>query len=170
MLCSAVRWSRNPRFPMLTLLASAEIRLMPDKTLFVQLAIFLVVAIALNYLVFKPVLKILNLRYSKTKGDKAKIEDLTVKADALIKEYEAKMKQAKVESLQMKEAIRREGESQGQKIVHESKQAALTQIEKIKEEIAFEGKRAAASLEEQAKNLSKELAQKVLGRPIDKIH
>ncbi|MDZ4224542.1 MAG: ATP synthase F0 subunit B, partial [bacterium] len=117
-----------------------------------------------------PVLKILNLRHAKTKGDRAKIEDLTVKTDALIKEYETKIKQAKIEALQMKEAIRREGEAQGQKIVHESKQAALTQIEKIKSEIAFEGKKATASLEEQAKNLSRELAQKVLGRTIDKMH
>lgn len=151
---------------MLSLLVNTEIRLMPDKTIFVQMAIFLVVAVALNYLVFKPVLKILNLRYAKTKGDKAKIEDLTVKTDALIKEYETKIKQAKIEALQMKEAIRREGAEQGQKIVHESKQAALTQIEKIKSEITLEGKRAAGELEEQAKNLGKELAQKVLGRPV----
>lgn len=154
---------------MLSLLAN-EIQLMPDKTIFFQLAIFIVVAISLNHFVFKPILKILNLRYAKTKGDKGKIESLIAKTDALVKEYEGKMRQAKLEGMQIKEGIRREGDEQGQKIVHEAKQASLAQIGKIKNEIAEEGKKAALNLEEQAKTLSKELAQKVLGREINKIH
>ncbi len=155
---------------MLSLLAATEIRLMPDKTLFIQLGIFLVVAFCLNHLVFKPVLKIINLRYAKTKGDRHKIEELTQKTAVFVKEYETKIKEAKLEGLKAKEAIRREGENQGHKIIHEAKQLSLTQIEKIKNEIQTESRQAASALEEQAKIISQELAQKVLGRPIDKLH
>lgn len=149
------------------MLLSAEIQLLPDKTFFLQLVLFLVVAVSLNHFVFKPVLKILNLRKMRTKGDRAKIEELMTKTQNLIKEYEAKMKEAKIEGVKIKEAIRREGEGQGQKIVHEAKQASLEQIEKIKQEIEMESKKASEQLEQQAKTLGKDMAEKILGRPIN---
>ena len=140
---------------------------MPDKTLFFQLGIFFIVALSLNHFVFKPVLKILNLRKSRTKGDKARIEELTAKTENLIKEYETKLKEAKLEGMKVKDSIRREGEEQGHKIVHEAKQASLAQIGKIKDEIAMESQRATAQLKTHAETLGKELAEKVLGRSLN---
>ena len=149
------------------MLLSSEIQLMPDKTFFIQLGIFLVVAVCLNYLVFKPVLKIIQLRKSKTEGDRKKIHTIAEKTEQLMKEYEAKMETAKKEAFKLKESLKREGEEQGQKVIHEAKQASLTQIDQIKKEIAVSSDRALKDLEEQSKTLGKNLAEKVLGRPIN---
>jgi len=146
---------------------AAEIQLLPDYTLFFQLGIFLLVAFSLSHFVFKPVLKIVKLRRSKTEGDRLKIQELNQKTESLMKEYEEKIKVAKQEAFQIKESIRREGEEQGQRMIHEAKQASLSQIEKAKKEIAAASQLATDQLESQARTLGKSLAEKVLGRPLN---
>lgn len=148
------------------MLLSTEIQLFPDRTLFIQLGIFLAVVFCLNHFVFQPVLKILRLRRAKTEGDRKKITEIVQKTEQLMKEYEAKMQEAKKEAFQIKEGIRREGREQGLNIVQEARQASLTQIEKIKKEIAGAATQATAQLESQAEVLSRQIAEKVLGRPL----
>ncbi|OGQ05912.1 MAG: hypothetical protein A3F82_05730 [Deltaproteobacteria bacterium RIFCSPLOWO2_12_FULL_44_12] len=149
---------------------AAEIQLFPDKTIFIQLSIFLVVLLTLTHFVFKPVLKIIHLRKAKTEGDRKKIEEMTQKTDALMKEYEKKIQEAKQDAFKMKETIRKEGDEQGQRIVHEAKQASLSQIEKIKKEMEIARQNATSQLELQAKTLGKMIAEKVLGRSLDKLN
>lgn len=141
-----------------------EIQLLPDKTFFIQLAIFLGVVVSLNYFVFKPVLKLIQLRRTRTKGEKEKLEDLKNKTESLIKEYEGKLLKAKQEGFQIKESIRKEGEVQAQKVIHEAKQAGLAQLEKARGAIEKETEAASKHLEKEAQNLGKSLAEKILGR------
>lgn len=148
------------------MLLATEINLFPDKTIFIQLGIFLVVLFALNALVFQPVLKILRLRRSKTEGDREKLEDLNRQTTQIVKEYEDKMSQAKAEAFAMKEAIRKEGELQGQRIVQEARAASLAQIEKMKQEIQSAAQKTGEELERQSDLLSRNIAEKVLGRSL----
>ncbi|MDO8527917.1 MAG: ATP synthase F0 subunit B [Deltaproteobacteria bacterium] len=150
------------------MLLAEEIQLFPDHTIVYQLVIFLVVAVVLNLCVFKPILKIIHLRKSRTEGDRKKIEDLKHKSEKLLKEYEEKFQKAKVEALQIKETIRREGDEQGHRIVQEAKQASLSEIEKIRQEIGAASQKASEDLELKAKDLAKNLAEKILGRPDNK--
>lgn len=149
------------------MLLEAEIRLLPDWTFFVQLAIFLVVMVCLNGLVFQPVLRLLRLRKSRTEGDRKRIEELKEKTQDLMKEYAQKIQEAKREAFIMKEALRKEGNEQGQKIIQEAKQAGLTQIEKAKTEIEGLAKTCTEQLETHADVLSRQIAEKVLGRSLN---
>ena len=115
-------------------------------------------------------MKIIHLRKAKTEGDRKKIEEMTQKTDALMKEYEKKIQEAKQDAFKMKETIRKEGDEQGQRIVHEAKQASLSQIEKIKKEMEIARQNATSQLELQAKTLGKMIAEKVLGRSLDKLN
>lgn len=145
---------------------AAEVHLLPDKTVFIQLAIFLVVLVGLNHLVFKPLLRLIRLRREKTKGSQDTIQKLTEKTDVLLKAYEEKMVKARQEAFGLKESIRREGEAQGQKIIEEARQVAITQMEKAKKEIEKETDLATKKLEAEAKTLSHSLAEKLLGRVV----
>lgn len=145
---------------------ASEISLFPDRTFFIQLAIFLAVLACLNHLVFRPVLQILRLRMAKTDGDRKKIAEIKEKTETLLQEYSKKIQEAKQEAFQMKEAIRRTGEEQGQKIVQEAKQASLAQIEKTKKEMEGITQACAKELEAHAQSLGRQIAEKVLGRPL----
>lgn len=148
------------------MLLSSEINLFPDQTVFVQLLIFLSVLVSLNLLVFKPLLKVLQLRRSKTEGDQKRIEEIQAKATAVMKEYEEKIKQARLEAFRVKEEIRREGEAETTRIIQEARQAGFAQLEKIKKEIEDSCKMAEKDLELQAEVLSRSIAEKVLGRSL----
>lgn len=148
------------------MLLAESVQLMPDKTFFVQLGIFLAVLFALNHFVFKPVLRIIALRREKTKGAQAQIEALAAKTETLVKEYEAKIQEARKEAFGLKEGIRREGEAQGQKMVQEARQASLVQVEQMRHEIKRETDQAGRRLETEAERIGKTLAEKLLGRPI----
>lgn len=148
------------------MLLSSEINLFPDQTVFVQLLIFLSVLAALNILVFKPLLKVLQLRRSKTEGDLKRIGEVQAKAMTVMKEYEGKIKEARLEAFRMKEEIRREGESEATRIIQEARQAGLAQVEKIKREIEDSCKMAEKDLELQSEILSRSIAEKVLGRSL----
>lgn len=150
------------------MLLSTEIQLFPDKTIIYQLAIFLVVAVVLNYCVFKPILRIIQLRQSRTEGDRLKIKELKEKTEKMMREYEEKIQRAKAEALKAKEIIRREGDEQGHKIIQEARQASLSEMERIKKEVALAGEKASEDLESQAKQLAQNLAEKILDRPLDK--
>lgn len=146
---------------------ASEIQLFPDETVFIQLAIFLLVLVGLNHFVFKPVLKLIRLRKERTEGEKGRLEELQEKTEGLVREYESKIVLAKQEGFKIKEGIRREGEALGQKVVQEAKQASLSQLEKIKKEIEKETEGATKQLEREAEVLSQTLAEKVLGRALE---
>lgn len=133
----------------------------------ILMGVFLVVAVSLNFLVFQPVLRILKLRRSKTSGDRIRLEELSAQTEALIKEYEAKMAEAKGEAFAVKETIRKEGELQGQRMIQEARAANHAQIEKLKEEIQNASRKAGKELERESEVLSRSIAEKVLGRSLE---
>ncbi len=149
------------------MLLSEGIQLLPDITIVAQLVIFLTVMVALNRFVFKPVLRILELRKSKTKGEREKLEAINQKTEKLVQEYEAKIQEARQEGLKMKEAIRKEGGTQAQKIIHEAKKTSLNELGNIREEIEKAAQQSSKKLEEEAEVLSQSLAEKVLGRQLN---
>jgi len=146
------------------MLLAEGVRLLPDKTFFIQLGFFLVLLFVMTRFVFKPILKVLELRKLHTEGEKKKIEDLAKRTEGLMKEYETKLTAAHQEAIQVKEAIRREGQEAGSKLVSESKEAAKNEIERVKKEITESATKAKTDLEKQAKQLGTEIAGKVLGR------
>lgn len=140
-----------------------EIRLLPDQTFFIQLGVFLTVLIGLNYLIFKPVLRILRYRFEKTVGDRKKIEELTQKTHLLMTEYETKIADARAKAHELKEAIRQEGVDQATQLVHEAKALRQKELEKVRQEVAKAYGMAEGQLVTQAKTLGREIAEKVLG-------
>lgn len=146
------------------MLLSEGINLFPDRTVWIQLVIFLTVFFAFNRLIFQPVLKILNLRREKTGGDLAKIKALEEEQALLLKRYEGELALAKREAQKEKEMIRSAGELAAHQMIHQARVDSLEQIAKIKEEIARASQKARQELEAKAEQLSRAIGSKVLGR------
>lgn len=141
---------------------ASGVQLLPDWTVFVQLGIFLLVAVALNALVFRPVFRIMALRRERTKGEMEKIEKLKQKTEAMLVEYEKKLQGAKREAFQMKEAIRKEGEAQAQQLLQEARSAGRTELEQVKKELEASVDQARQKLQGEAANLSEMMVEKIL--------
>ena len=145
---------------------AVEVQLFPDKTFFIQLILFLTVLFVLHFLVFRPILKILRYRFEKTEGDRKRIESLTQKTEALISQYEGRMKSAKKEAQILKETIRKEGMEQASRMIQDAKELRMKELEKIQQEVSKATAEAEKKLEAQAKDLGIQMAEKVLEKKI----
>lgn len=145
---------------------AAEINLLPDKTLWVQMLLFFVVLLGLNIFVFKPLLKLIALRKAKTMGEREQIDSLIGKTEEMNREYEARMTEAKVQASRVKEAIRKEGEEQGLKLIGQAKRLSNQELDEMRMKIEAEVQQAERSLEEKSKKLGEQIAEKILGRKV----
>ena len=150
------------------MLLTEGINLLPDRTFFAQLAIFLIVLFMLSRFVFKPVLKVLKLRKHHTEGERKRIEELAKKSQVMMEEYSKKIAQARLQASQLKENIRQEGELRGSELIQTSKNIARQEIERVRQEIQKSANKAKSDLEKQAENLGTEIAEKVVGRKLQK--
>lgn len=142
------------------------IDLMPNETFFMQLAIFLVTMLGLHFLVFRPALRLIAKREELTQGYQKSAEDLEAKTEALIADYEAKMKAARQEGLALKSEQTQAGEAQAVEILGKTREDLEAQWEEQAQAIGAQAKEAQLSLRKYSKDLSEEMAEKLLGRKV----
>jgi F-type H+-transporting ATPase subunit b len=137
-----------------------------NYTFFYQLANFIILIIVLNYILYKPLLRILDARNEKLAASDQEVKDLNTAVDKKVAEYEEKIRQAKLEAMNQRNEIQKDGSDQAKLVID----ATRTELAKIMEE--FQGKldqeiaQAKLVLKNQSAGISSEIAAKVLGRSL----
>jgi F0F1-type ATP synthase, subunit b len=142
------------------------IDLLPNKTLLPQILIFLFVFISLNYLVFQPVLRILQRRKELTQGAIREAELLNVRSEEALKVYRQKVEEAHQQGLLLKEEGKKAGEAQVNEILGNSRSEIEAALEKSRQQVQTESKEAQLILRKHSRDLSIEMAEKLLGRKV----
>ncbi len=140
--------------------------LLPDYTFFFQLVLFLVVLFSLNSLLFKPVLALIDRRKTATVGTHDEVSSLKQKTEQKLKEYESKIAQARVAGGQLKDKIKKEGESIAAEKIGQARKNADEYVGKMQSQITQQSLEARLSLGKEAENLAKQFAEELLGRAI----
>ncbi len=142
------------------------IDLMPNSTLFYQMGIFLFTFISLNFLVFKPVMRLIERRKALTVGAQKEALALDEKTQGLIETHRQKMQEARAQGLALKEKSKKEGEAQAASLAARIQQDVEAKVEKARSEISRESKEAQLVLRKLSRDLSKDMAEKLLGRKV----
>lgn len=142
------------------------IDLMPNVTFLYQMGIFLFTFISLNFLVFKPALRIIERRKALTVGAEKEATVLDEKTQALIETHRKKMQEARTEGLALKEKFRKEGETEAAALGAKIQQEVESSLEAARSEISRESKEAQLVLRKLSRDLSKDMAEKLLGRKV----
>ena len=142
------------------------IDLMPNETLFFQMGIFLFTFISLNFLVFKPVMRLIDRRKALTSGAQKEALILDEKTQALIETHRGKMQEARVQGLALKEKFKKEGEAEAASLAAKTQQEVEATVEKARSEIVRESKEAQLVLRKLSRDLAKAMAEKLLGRKV----
>lgn len=142
------------------------IDLMPNSTLFYQMGIFLFTFISLNFLVFKPVMRIIERRKALTAGAQKEALALDEKTQGMIDTHRQKMQEARNQGLVLKEKFKKEGEAEAAKLAARVQQEVEAKVEKARSEISRESKEAQLVLRKLSRDLSKDMAEKLLGRKV----
>src|SRR5215216_2538293 len=89
-------------------LAFAEnpIQLVPDGTLFLHIAIILVMVFVLNATLFKPIIRILEEREKRTRGRSGEAHEILQRVEEKVAHYEQSLREARGEGYRLMEQER----------------------------------------------------------------
>ena len=137
-----------------------------DSTLFIQIINFLALIFILNQLLYKPILQIMDRRKGIFDSTEAEIKRLQDTIDQKMAEYEAKIAQAKGEAMAQRGEIQKEGAEKGKDILDGARVEIQKMMDDFQIRMTQEVDGARTVLRSQSERISKEIAEKVLGRSV----
>lgn len=142
------------------------VTVIPDFTLVVQMVIFLAMVFILNLLLYKPILSIIDRRKKQLEESENEIKLFNESVENKAAEYEEKLKQAKLRASEQKKEIIQEGVNQAKNIVDAVRNEIPVIAREFQQKMDKEIDKANAVLNGRYKDLSLEIARKILGRPV----
>lgn len=137
-----------------------------DLAFVIQLINFLVLLAVLNVLLYKPIRKVLAERQGKIADAKSRAEGVDLDVQAKMAEYEARLKEMKSGAADERSVLVKEAQAEEAAIIEAARKDASATLAAIKERVAKEAAAARTILQEQAKLLSVDICEKVLGRSL----
>ena len=136
-------------------------------TFFALIVSFLVFWFILSRLFFHPFLNLLSERERRLKELNDRTEDLIKQARAADEEREARLAAVRQGAIAKRETDRRKAENEAAQMMEAAKAEAREALDQARMKIETELKAAEAELEQMGHNLASELAERVLGRPLN---
>ncbi len=137
-----------------------------NQSLIIQIITFIIFIWILDYLVFKPIVRVLDERRERIDGTMEKARLMEAEIQKKLDEYEERIQEAKSQAAYEKERIRREGESVAKAIVERARTELARDIPIIRRQIANEADRTRRELERRAHEVGRDIACRILGREI----
>lgn len=135
-------------------------------TLLIQLANFIVLLIALNFLLFKPIRKVMLEReqgISSAFGDAKAAQE---RMQSIMERYNASLAEAKQKAVTTYNAAYQQGLDAQRDMISAERAKASEMLDKARAEIAAETTGARADLKKESERLSQEITAKLLGRAV----
>ncbi|MFA5323570.1 MAG: ATP synthase F0 subunit B [Smithella sp.] len=142
------------------------VTVIPDYTLLVQMGLFLTLIFLLNILLFKPILSIIDRRTKQLEESENEIRLFDESAEKKVAEYEEKLKQAKLNASEAKKEVIQEGANQAKNVIDAVRNEIPVIAREFQQKMDKEVEKAKAVLDGNSRQLSMEIAQKILGRPV----
>jgi len=135
-----------------------------DWTIVVQFVMFMFAILILNAVLFKPVLKTIEERSSRTSGAEEEASALSKKTEIKVHSYERRMSAARQRAADERRRVIKEGSDREKQLLDEARRKAAQIIEEAGQQVAAERDSARQALSAQVQALSVEIASKVAGR------
>ncbi len=142
--------------------SAAEDLLSVDRTLAIQLVIFLVALFLLNRLVFRPLLGVWDRREELTAGTLREAEEMIRKAESSISEYNEKLAEARAQATETRNELRQQGQNESSKMLMAAREAAQAELEGARGTLESEVVKIRADLQGEIESLAAEIRDRVL--------
>lgn len=137
-----------------------------DLAFVIQLINFLILVLILNIFLYKPIRKVLADRNGELAAAKAKAEAVDKDVQEKMAEYESRLRAVKGEAGNERTTLIKEAQAEEAAVLEKARKEAADSLSSIKERVAREAADAKVLLQEQARTLSLEICEKVLGRSL----
>jgi F-type H+-transporting ATPase subunit b len=149
-----------------TLFASGGVVMDIDRTVFVQMAVFVMLTLILSPLLFKPVLRLFEERERRTEGARSAARAMQDKAEQLLQRYQAKLDDVKRAAAVERDRLRNETLRLEADIVEQARQANVRIVEQGRSQIQTEVSAIRRELDVYSRKIAKEIGATVLGREV----
>jgi F-type H+-transporting ATPase subunit b len=134
------------------------------SVIFVVIAVVFL-AIVLDRVLFKPLLRVMRERETAIKSAIQAAETATAKAQAASAEFDANVTAARADLYKQMDERRKAAEGYRKELVAQTKADVDAQLASAKAELESQAAEAKARLDAEAEQLGRDIASKVLGRP-----
>ncbi len=145
---------------------AAEELLKIDKTLIVQLIIFIATIFILNSLLFKPLIGVVEKREKLTTGRIKEAKELEEKVEQIMKEYRAKLDEIRAKAMEERNEIRREAQAAAEDLIGRTHKEAQALLEEARSRLNLETQDIRERIKPEIEVLAREIVLQVLGRKV----
>lgn len=135
-------------------------------TLVYQMINFFVMIIILNFILYKPILAIIDKRQKTFEDSENEIKRLNETIAQKMAEYEDKVRQAKLKAVEEKGEIVKEGTDKAKEVIDAVRAEVPGMMDGFRATLNAEIDKARSFLATKSKEMSVEIAEKVLGRSV----
>jgi F-type H+-transporting ATPase subunit b len=137
-----------------------------DGTVFIQFALFLVMYVVANKMLFQPYLALRERRRSGIEGARAEAERMTAEADAKLADYEKQLSVARTKGNEEGRKLRGDAVAHERDVTEKARTTAQKAIDEATAKMRTQTEAARAELLPAANTLAQQMASKLLGREV----
>ena len=137
-----------------------------NYSLFIQMANFLVFVLMMNFVLYRPIRRIVAERKKLVLDKQEGIEKIEGLTRAGLSDYDARLKEARVTGARRIQELKAAGYEQEKDLLRQISEETAGKVQKLREKIQKDIGVARKELKQQVKNFSGDLAQKILGRKV----
>jgi len=137
-----------------------------NSTLWIQIANFLIMIFLLNFLLFKPILNVMERRKNHLQDLDEEVKSLDSEVKKKMIDYEEKLREARLEAMNQKNEIQLKASEEGKGVIDETRREISQIVEESNKKMDKEIAIAMEALKSQSEKISVEISEKILGRSI----
>ncbi|HEV2800995.1 MAG TPA: hypothetical protein VGW12_10890 [Pyrinomonadaceae bacterium] len=146
-------------------LAGDSIQLVPDGTLFLHIAIIVLMIYVLNATLFRPINRVLAERERRTRGGTGEAQDILQRVANSMNRYERSLRDARTEGYRLLEQERAKALAERQNQLNSLRAEIEASTEEQKSLLRTQSEQARATLEDDARRIASEISRQILNRP-----
>lgn len=140
------------------------ITVLPDESLIIQIANFLLIIWIMNLILYRPIRNILRQRREKVEGLELSIETYNENAQEKDDAFASGIKEARIRGLKEKETLLQTAAEEEKQVIENVNAKAQAELAEIRKKIVKDADAAKASLQEKVDEFADDICQKILGR------
>jgi len=145
---------------------AAEDILSVDKTVVIQMVIFLASIFILNSLLFKPLLLLVDKREQLTTGTIEEAKKLEEKVGQIIEEYNSKLNEARARALEERNETRRQAQVLHEEMIKKAREEAQALLEEAKQKLELETREIKGKIRSDVETIARDMASRILGKEV----
>lgn len=148
------------------MLASGGVSIDFDRTVLLQMALFVLLMLILAPTLFGPLMRLFEEREKRTEGARAEAREMQERAGDLLMRYQAELSRVQHVATVEREKLRNETLRLEAKILEEARLATSAIVEQGRQHLSAEVAKIRAELDAKGQQISAEIAASVMGREV----